>query len=76
MGKRYQQKGNADFTYISGSLKLLQCHGLSQYIKQMVEINAEVVKKLLLRRLKYVFKKIHLHFEHSSDNKITVSNVK
>jgi hypothetical protein len=42
----------------------------------MVQINAEVVKKLLLRRLKYVFKKIHLHFEHSSDNKITVSNVK
>jgi hypothetical protein len=38
-------------------VKLLRCHGLSQYIKQMVQINAEVVKKLLLRRLKYVFKK-------------------
>ena len=42
----------------------------------MVQINAEDVKKLLLSRLKYVFKKIHPHFEHSSDNKITVSNVK
>jgi len=56
-------------------IKLLWCHGLSQYIKQMVQINAEVVKKSLLRGLKYVFKKIHLHFEHSSDNKNTVSNV-
>jgi hypothetical protein len=56
MGERYQRIGTADFTYISGSLKLLPCHGLSQYIKQMAQINAEVVKKLLLRRLKYVFK--------------------
>jgi len=42
----------------------------------MVQINAEVVKKLLLKGLKYIFKNMHPHFEHSNDNKNTVSNVK
>jgi hypothetical protein len=41
----------------------------------MVQINAKAVKKLLLR-LKYIFKTMHPHFEHSSENKITVCNVR